>query len=241
MNSQQSIILDILTNNGHVDDIIRRLRAGEDRESIADWLDRRKELEPYITKSERRDNIYGVVKRVENLFNVSTSPAAPMVSDRQWTSVTKSQALINHFFELYFTWVHPVHMLFSEFEFLECYQHDDESYCSTPLVNAICAMACHLLNSPAAGVSASDIGDKWKLREAFVEEARVRIDHTSPLPMTSIQAFAILYLAELSFGKARSGAAYLRCAADHLETRDPRYQTEAAIQISEWGVHTLNT
>ncbi|MCJ1284530.1 hypothetical protein MMC26_003863 [Xylographa opegraphella] len=238
----QSVILDILTNNGHVEEVIRRLRNGESQESIALWLQGRPELRQFIasiTESDR--HLIAVVSRVESLFKVHQSPSGPTTSHR-WTRVTQNDTFIQHLFELYFTWVHPVHMLFHEVNFLESYRNGDEIYCSSALVNAICGMACHLLDSPVPGVSSRDVQDRMNLRNGFMDEARSLLNLGPRLPMTSIQAFAIMFTADLSAGKARSASGYLRCAADNMRTpSDSSEDGEATLQLSQWGIHTLNT
>ena len=242
VNEDQGIILDILTNNGHVEEVIRRLRSGESRESVADWLHSRPELEKYIqTISGSRQNILNVVSRVEDLYHTANRPPGTDETPHSWTKVTNSQVLIRHLFELYFTWVHPVHMLFGELDFLHSYEAGDPTYCSPPLVNAVCAMACHLLENPIPGVTNREISDRMKLREAFMDEARQRLELSSLLPMTSIQAFAVMFLVDLSSGKARRAAAYLRCSADNLKSTNFGKRTEEVMELSQWGIHTLNT
>lgn len=242
MNQYQSVILDILTNNGHVEEVISRLRTGETQDSIAEWLQGRPELSHFMrdtTGSER--SFIAVVQRVEKMYNGSDKSEDPH-APRQWTRVTNSQVLIRHLFELYFTWVHPVHMLFGEVDFLKSYRDGDEDYCSDALVNAVCAMACHLLDSPAPGLISRDARDRSNLRDGFMTEARILLKPGKELPMTSIQAFAVMYLAELSAGKARNASSYLRCAADNLSLpRDSSEHAEESLQLSAWGIHTLNT
>lgn len=242
LHHDQSVILDILTNNGHVDEVIRRLRKGEQQDSIAQWLQGRPELQQFIDTSTGSDRILiAVVGRVERMYDRADTPSNP-TSSHQWTRVTENDVFIHHLFELYFTWVHPAHMLFGEVDFLQSYQNGNQRYCSAALVNAICAMACHLLDNPAPGVTSRDIQDRMKLRDAFMAEARNVLIPSPALPMTSIQAFAIMFLADLSAGNARVAAGYLRCAADHLDApQESLNHTEESVQLSRWGIHTLNT
>jgi hypothetical protein len=72
------------------------------------------------------------------------------ISSFQWTSVTSDPALLDHLFQLYFSWVHPVHTLFSEGHFVDSYRRQSNQYCSSILVNSMCAMACHLCTNPEA-------------------------------------------------------------------------------------------
>lgn len=245
----QSVILDILENNGYKHEIVRRLRHGEPRESVASWLLGQPDLRKHLRSlPPSHQSILGLVQRVEDLYEADQGPAPPPVETaHQWTQVTKSQTLIGHLFELYFTWVHPIHMLFSEVDFLASYHAGDDTYCSNPLTDAICAMACHLLDNPSPGSkprdkdSISGYDDAIQLREAFMGEARSSLGPDTYTQMTSIQAFAIMFLSELSSGRARSATGYLRCAADHLKFSKADGQSKEALELSYWGVHTLNT
>lgn len=242
MHQDQSVILDILTNNGHVDEVISRLRTGETQDSVAQWLQGRPELTPFIgSMPGSEQSLLAVVGRVEKLYN-STNRSNAQYAPRRWTRVTNSPILIRHLFELYFTWVHPVHMLFGEVDFLKSYSDGDEVYCSDALVNSVCAMACHLLDSPAPGLLSRDARDRINLRDGFMAEARNLLKPGKELPMTSIQAFAVMYLVELSAGKARTASSYLRCAADNLSLPpDSSQHAEESLQLSARGIHTLNT
>ncbi|MCJ1353190.1 MAG: hypothetical protein MMC33_003175 [Icmadophila ericetorum] len=244
----QSVILDILTNNGHDREIIRRLRSGDSLESVAEWLVSQPELHKHIrTLPESRQDLVDIVRRVEDLYN-AYDPTSPLAEPSyHWTHVTKSTVLVHHLFKLYFTWVHPVHMLFSEADFLTSFQNNNTVYCSSALVNAVCAMACHLLDNPLPSASSKDLAqrtsyqDAMKLRDGFMVEARSHLLPGSYSQMTTIQAFAVMFLVELSLGKARSATAYLRCAADHLRKRQTSEQSDDAVKLSYWGVHTLTT
>ena len=238
----QSIILDILTNNGHVNEVIKRLREGQSQDSVASWLRARPELSQFIaTISESDRHLVAVVKRVESMYDISEVQLNP-ATHTQWTQVTQSDVLIRHLFELYFTWVHPIHMLFSEVDFLQSYRDGDQMFCSSALVNAICAMGCHLLDNPVPGITSRDLKDRLNLRDGFMDEARGLLRPKGSIPMTSIQAFSVMYLVDLSGGKARSASGYLRIAADHLRTPQESFEyTEEYLQLSQWGIHTLNT
>ncbi|MCJ1478534.1 hypothetical protein MMC13_007214 [Lambiella insularis] len=243
MHHDQSVILDILANNGHVNEVVDRLRNGERRESIAQRLRDRPELRQFIDSVSGSDkHLIAVVGRVEGLYDRLASPSYSTPSTHRWTRVTENDALIHHLFELYFTWVHPVHMLFGEVDFLQSFRTGDETYCSAALVNAICAMACHLLEKPAPGLSSRGFQDRDTLRDGFMAEARNLLPPGSSLPMTSIQAFAIMFLADLSAGKARVASGYLRCAADNLRSPQESFDpTKESMELSRWGIHTMNT
>jgi hypothetical protein len=242
INTDQSIILSILTNNGHVEQVIRRLREGEPQASVAKWLKDQPELQAYLAGSLHAEkSLLAVVERMEQLYSAQTMPIA-IRTQINWTNVTNNPLLVRHLFELYFTWVHPMHMLFGETEFIKSYTEGSVEHCSSALVNAICAMACHLLDSPVPGLVGTHLRDRANLREGFMEEARRLLTPGTQLPMTSVQAFAVMYLVDLSSNRARNAAGYLRCAADHLKLpSDASQHSEETMQLSAWGIHTLNT
>jgi hypothetical protein len=74
--------------NGHVDEVIRRLRAGDGCDNIADWLNGRPELRRYIESEPQNLSLLEVVERVENLYNGNNTPEQEhdMVPCHQWTS-----------------------------------------------------------------------------------------------------------------------------------------------------------
>ncbi len=240
---RQRMILDTIGSNGHDREIILRLRAGESHHSIADWLCKQHPISrklSIVPPSKR--SLIDVVKNLERHYQEKDGPnrtGTPSAVELQWTKVTSSQILIAHLFDLYFTWVHPVHMLFSELDFKHSFRNNDQTYCSSPLVNAICAMGCHLLDNDSFDTMTKDV-DITTLKEGFLTEARENLLPDSYRCMTSIQTFAVMYLVDVSSGKARSATGYLRSAVDNLKSTDGGSQSAEARELSEWGIQTLN-
>ncbi|KAK3171277.1 hypothetical protein OEA41_003361 [Lepraria neglecta] len=240
----QRIILQTIGSNGHDREIIKKLRAGESHQSIADWLvHRNPDLGTLGAESSTHRELVDIVKIFEaqcqgddglERFSPETS------LELRWTKVCTSQKLVGHLFDLYFTWVHPVHMLFNEMDFKVEFRHDLDTYCSPSLVNAICAMACHLLDGENAR-DRRNVVDSATLRDGFMAEARTTLTPENFHHMTSIQSFAIMYLVELSSGKARSAVGYLRSAVENLKASGGPQQSEGAKEITFWGIQTLNT
>ena len=165
------------------------------------------------------------------------------VDPHQWTHVTDSQALIGHLFDLYFAWVHPVHMLFDESNFRRGYHERLETYCTAALVNAICAMACHLIGSTTPYIKSKDrmVGIvRAELEAEFTAEARSHLKIETDAPMTSIQAFAVMFLVDLSSGKARNASGYLRCADDLLSAKCSVKNKKQPLCLSTLGVYALS-
>lgn len=237
-------ILNVLGNDGRDEDIIRRLRSGESYHTIASWLANQDELTSmldWIPASQR--NLIDAIKRVESQYQGAGDLPRPRDTEGtewRWTRVTSSQNMVTHLICLYLTWVHPVHMLFSEVKFLESFENNDVSYCSHALVSAICAMASLLLDD-LGDVSAEPDVDTTALRELFMDEARARLVPDEYSRITSVQAFGVMFLADLSSGKARKATGYLRAAVDSLKALDSDSESPEVLEILTWGLHSLNT
>lgn len=128
-------------------------------------------------------------------------------------------------------------MLFSETDFKKSFQTNDGTYCSSCLVNSICAMACHLLDKEDTD-GGSEIST---LTQAFMNEAKRGIPPQQSMPLTCVQALAVMYLVELSSNKARSAIGYLRACMECLQTANLDGQSFEARELSLWGMQTLNT
>ena len=126
-----------------------------------------------------------------------------------WTSVKGADAgIVKHLLQLYFAWVHPVHTLLSERHFCEAFQNRSTAFCSTLVVNAMCALACTLRSDSEA--ESRTVFDRDDFAAAFEKE----FDPTDKR-LTTIQATAIMFLVELSRGKASSGP-YLKVATENI-------------------------
>lgn len=238
----QRKILNTIGSNGHDREIIMKLRAGESHQSIADWLCKQHPISrslSIVPPSQR--SLVDVVRNLEKSYQEDglSRTGAPSEAEVQWTKVSSNRKLIGHLFDLYFTWVHPLHMLFSELDFKHSFRTNDKTYCSSALVNAICAMGCHLLASGRNDTVGKGV-DITTLKEGFLKEAREHLLPESYLNMTSIQTFAVMYLADVSSGKARNATGYLRCAVENLKSIEGDNQSNEARELSEWGIQTLN-
>lgn len=244
-------ILQTISKNGHDKEVVTKLRSGESHQEVADWLTQQVHVKRHINiepnNNSRRD-LLNVVKDFENQYQDEDGlsrgkRARSNDSDIAWTDVSSSQTLIGHLFDLYFTWVHPIHMLFSELDFKYSFRTNEGHYCSRALVNAICAMACHLLENEGAHspkLPQGDIGDAATLREGFMNEARKHLTRNTYQEMTSVQAFAVMYLVEFSSSEARKALGYLRSAVENVISATKNQSMEAQ-EITAWGINTLNT
>ena len=126
-----------------------------------------------------------------------------------WTAVTDDLAFVSRLLTLYFTWSHPFFILFSRESFYKDFSEGRNKYCSSLLVNAICAYACHLTDEPAGRTDPSNFrtaGDHF-----FAEAKRLLYEDESP-SLTTTQALCLMAMREPSTGRDSSGFGYIgRC------------------------------
>jgi hypothetical protein len=166
----------------------------------------------------------------------SEEPGPERLDEQRWTTVTTDEAFVDHLMWLYFTWVHPIHMLFSEHHFLEDYKKRNNTYCSPSLVNAICAMGCcFLVDEHGNNKEVQKWGDR------FARQVRMQVEREKEMTTTSAVVYAVLFLVELSAGQARKAYSHLRLAVESLREVDKVNWAADAFEITSFGVHTLNT
>lgn len=183
-NDMLESVIRSLKNDRQSHEIIRRLKRGDDHQSIAEWLGR--PLVPNLgdisPESERQFNIS--IHRYRQRWVESQNPC-------YWTNVTSDGVLVEHLVTLYLTWIHPLHTLFDEEKFMASFRACVDVYCSHSLVNAICAAACHVLRSEWRNDEGAH-GGIDHLQSKFmdeVEELQMDIDASK---MTVVQSWAIV-------------------------------------------------
>ena len=222
-------------------EIIECLRNGESYKSIAGRL-RRGSLGDIAKESptaERQLSEAFMDLEMNAVSDGTLGLDLYLEDNARWTNVTTDDSLVDHLMALYFTWLHPCHVIFSEVHFMASYRNRSNLYCSTSLVNAVCAMACRFFEF-APDYQRNPAIDAEQLGDRFMEEARSHIKPDMYYKMTTLQTFAIMFLVELSSGKGSRAAAYIRIAADKLNGRlDSQNLTEAS-EICSWGLYVLN-
>ncbi|KAH8656216.1 hypothetical protein BGZ60DRAFT_385086 [Tricladium varicosporioides] len=196
-------ILQALSTDERVPEILERLKNGETYEGIVEWLGRSsiEDLEALSPRTSQHSTI-----------ETSDHEMGGISSAFKWTTVTTDSAVLDHLFQLYFAWVHPVHTLFSEGHFVDSYKRQLETYCSPMLVNALCAMACHLHS-----VADADEVDFERLGDKFSDAVRQEID-PEDRSVTTIQAFAVMFLVDCSYGRGLRATSYLQVATKSLSS-----------------------
>ena len=226
-------IMDSLKDDGQRTKIIQCLKRGESHRDIAEWLGRPLTENTTNLSPSSELQLSEAIEKYHNNFVDNHDP-------RFWTNVTTDPCLIEHLIHLYFTWIHPVHLLFDEGKFLESFKNCAEKYCSSSLVNAICAMSCYLLHKNWDSDEDIQVATS-SLRIRFMDEARSSLKDVNDDKMTVIQTYAILFLAELSSGSGRTATSHLRLAAELLIDRQQVEAFRNSEEISFWGLLTLHT
>ncbi|CZT03624.1 related to nitrate assimilation regulatory protein nirA [Rhynchosporium graminicola] len=194
---QSGHILQALANNEKVPEILERLRNSDTHESIIAFLGRPPTAD-FETLSPMPSH--------QSTYEGSDHEMGGVDTSRPWSTVTTETAILDPLFQLYFAWVHPVHTLFSEGHFTNNYARGLKSYCSPVLVNSICALACSLHTA-----SEGEDLNYGQLGAEFSNAARRELDPEGK-DITTIQAFAVMYLVDCAGGNALRATAYLRIA-----------------------------
>jgi hypothetical protein len=187
-------ILRALSNDQHVPEILHRLQNGETYESIVEWLAPPDSYDVHSPTGSQHSTL-------EN----STHEMAGISPNVLWTSVTTDPIILDHLFQLYFAWVHPVHTLFHEGHFVNSFRYNLKLFCSPVLVNAICALACHLHVN-------ADTEEIEQLGQSFSDAVRSEIEPDDGC-LTTIQALAVMFLVDCGRGRGLRASSYLTLAS----------------------------
>ena len=226
-------IIRALKDDGQGDEIILRLKRGETYQSIALWLSSLSSTDIRLSPTSSHHLTQVVAEYHRNAVKGADHP-------RHWTSVTSDTVLIEHLIMLYFTWIHPAHVLLEESYFLASYRSCSDTYCSKPLVNVICAMSCHLLHGSWKGGAMTEV-DIDVLQEQFMDEARAGVSMTNYSKMSTIQTYAIMFLTELASGHGLIATSHLRLATESWVSKQGEDQSRESEDIASWGILTLHT
>ncbi|KFY50135.1 hypothetical protein V495_00342 [Pseudogymnoascus sp. VKM F-4514 (FW-929)] len=209
-NNLNERVIKALQSGDKAPGILRALSSGDSLESIVQSLGSQ--------LVEEQDNVSPKGSPTSIVGGSEHEPETQIRSGFAWTIVTHESTVLDHLFQLYFAWVHPISTLFSEAHFVESYKGQNSRHCSSQLVNAMCALACHLhtqseeseLDSDQLGIQFSE-AFLWLFSEAFL--TGFDPDDKS---ITSIQAAAVMFLVELGRGFGLRGSSYLRLATESI-------------------------
>ena len=235
-NSWIERILRSLEKDGQAVDIINRLKRGESHRQIAEWLGR--PLVPPRTGGSQ--SLSPTTER--NITEAIAQYHGDLVEHRDpryWTNVTSEAPLIEHLVNLYFTWIHPVHMLLDQGHFMSSFKACSDTYCSSALVNVICAMACSLVHDESCEDDELTNAGIVNIKEKFLNETRALMRNTDHDKMTAIQTYAIMFLVDLGCGNGLMASSHLRLAAETLLSKSGSEQSSESEELAAWGILTL--
>ena len=232
-------ILRAITTDDNGPQIMECLKNGDSYRSVAERLARAPfpDVDDLSPMSQRQ--LTDVLKDYEMDIAGDRDSESGIRHDGEWTGVTGDHGFVDHLFSLYFTWVHPVHMLFSRNHFLSSFQNQANVYCSSSLVNAICAMGCLFIGEKGK-YSSEDGYDPDSLRNRFMAEARSLISPKHYTKKTVVQTFAVMFLVELWQGQGARASPYVRLAGDAMNSLGDSSQCSEAMEITKWGIFALN-
>ena len=233
-NSWIEHIIHSLQDDGQGVEIINRLKRGESHKSIAEWLGRPLVgTDPQAVSPKTEHQISQAIEQYHRNLVEDRDP-------RYWTQVSTSAELIEHLIKLYFTWIHPVHMLLDQEHFMTSFKNCSDAYCSSSLVNIICAMSCHLLHDAQEDDEGTKSGIET-LRTQFINESQSLMNHADLEKMTSIQTYTVMFLVEVGSGHGLMASSHLRLAVESLMAKQTPELSFEAEEMTSWGILTLHT
>lgn len=164
-----------------------------------------------------------------------------------WFRTPQDLELVEHLFELYFSWIHPFYHPFSQDQFLSDFRNARMDYCSALLVHAILALGCHYSDRPEAR---SDPHSSITAGEHYFSEAKSILEQEEKPLLTTVQALAIMSLREVSQGRDSNGyqlaGRAVRTALElglHLSVigKNSSSAEYEARKVTFWGIFNLET
>ncbi|KAK8167714.1 hypothetical protein BKA80DRAFT_340732 [Phyllosticta citrichinensis] len=233
---QIEAIFDALRTSDRGPEALIRLRAGQSCEEMASWLGACSVRDVGRASPGSETRMSDIVENYESSMRLN-SPCQPSYSGSilQWTSVTSDPGLLQHLTSLFFSWVHPVHMLFDEERFRESCAKGDTRYCSPALVNIICAMGCLYLVDPEERE-----GQSKQLLNRFLAQALEDVGKESPQNLTYAVTYCILFLVEVGRNEARKASSHLRLAVESLKSLARWEYLSEAVDVLVCGAHSLS-
>lgn len=228
-------IMHSLKTEGQGTEIINRLKRGESHQNIAESLGR-----PMVGNQGDPDSSPTTPRSFSQAIQDYYGGLLENHDPRYWTNVTTDANLIEHLITLYFTWIHPVHLLLDEQHFMASFRDCKDTYCSSALVNIICAMSCHLLHDTQDGDERTKSAI-ISLRSRFIDETQLLMRNIDFGKWTNIQTYAIMFLVEVSSGHGLIASSHLRLAVENLIAKQTSEQSSEAEELAAWGILTLHT
>ncbi|KAL0261767.1 hypothetical protein SLS55_003198 [Diplodia seriata] len=177
---QIEAILEALRTGERGSEVIARLRAGQSHRELVGWLGG-----PLVGDVDRLSpgseiSVPDVAQDYDDPSQTHVGSRSPDGDSRsRWTFANPQ--LTDHLIALFFTWVHPIHMLFSEYYFMRSFSDGDRDYCSPAMVNMMCAMGCHYHTDPSGDERQSRV-----LQKRFFERGIAEVAKEDPRSLTCV-------------------------------------------------------
>ena len=199
-------IVQLVRTNENLDVIAEELRKNATLPDISD-ISLRGESNQFIGRAAFDNGTIRAYGLSSNLGLASEEETRPtqLTHPEDWTLVTREDSFIRNLLKMYFLWVHPFYCFFSDRLFWEDFHTNQTGHCSSLLVNAILAVACHYSDRPEARSNPHDhstAGDHF-----FAEAVRLLNQHDTA-DLTTVQALALMGLREPSVSRPNSGFRY---------------------------------
>lgn len=231
---QIEAIFEALKTGERGSEAVARLRSGQSYQEIVTWLGGPPVGDVGRLSPGSETRLADIVQDYDDSMRMDMSSQSPEAESRaRWTFA--SPQLTDHLVALFFTWVHPIHMLFSEYYFMKSFSDGDRRYCSPALVNIMCAMGCFY--------HVDQGGDERQpkvLQKRFFEQGLAEVAKENSRTLAFTTTYALIFLVEVGSNQARKASSHLRLAADSLVTLDRTAYSRAAVEITTKGVHTLS-
>ena len=181
----------------------------------------------------------------EDVF--AQSLGASSQTSQAWFRRPQDLELVEHLFDLYFTWIHPFYHPFSRNQFLADFRTARMDHCSAILVHAILALGCHYSDRAEAR---TDPQNSNTAGEHYFSEAKNILEQEEKPLLTTVQALAIMSFRETSQGRDSNGyqltGRAVRTALElglHLSMigKDSSPAEYEARKITFWGIFNLET
>ncbi|KAB2580558.1 Conidial development protein fluffy [Lasiodiplodia theobromae] len=230
---QIEAIFEALRADERGSEVIARLRAGQSYQEFVAWLGGPSVGDDGRSSPGSETSMPDVAQDYDEATRMHVGSRSPDGDSRsRWTF--SSPQLTDHLIALFFTWVHPIHMLFSEYHFMKSFSDGDRNYCSPAMVNMMCAMGCHYHTDRSGDARQTKL-----LQKRFFNTGLAEVAKEDPKSLTSVTTYALLFLVELGSNQARNASSHLRLAAESLAALNRAAFAAIATEITERGIHTL--
>ena len=126
-----------------------------------------------------------------------------------WFRTPQDAGIVDNLLSGYFAWHHPFHTVFSGPHFMYDFQKGYTNYCSSALLHAVLALACHYTDHTNSNIDSTQF---TAMGELYFTEAQSLLNLTDSASLTNVQALAVMAQREASAGREKVAYRYLGMA-----------------------------